>query len=120
MRLYKSDKKEYLYVMRVSHECHIYFGNPNILNMNMINDKRRGVYMPDKKDREEIQKEYLSCIDYEKLNHFKSEEALTYYLLYNKENLNKSISDFSLRFGVYVKNHHRQSFASFLRGQSGL
>ncbi len=110
MKLYKSDRDDYLYVMRINHECHIYFGDPWALNANIINDKRRAIYMPDKDDREAIKKEYADCINPEKLNHFKSTEALEYYLLYNKDSLNASIDDFCQRFGVYVKNYNRKLF----------
>jgi len=111
MKLYKSDKEQYLYVMRVNHIEHIYFGDPWSLNYIMANDRRRGCFIPNELDRENLKKEYLECIDPKKLNHFKSTECMEYYLLYNKINLKSSLEDFTQRFGVYITNLNRKPFS---------
>jgi len=112
MRLFKSDKEQYLYVMRVNQLEHIYFGDPWSLNYIMANDRRRGCFIPNELDRENLKKEYLECIDPKKLNHFKSTECMEYYLLYNKINLKSSLEDFTQRFGVYITNLNRKPFIS--------
>lgn len=104
MKLYKSNDVDYLYVLRITKDNRIYFGNALSLNAINASDRRRSIFCNDI-NIDDLRNEYLECVDKEKLNKFNSVEALEFYILYNKTNLKDSIKDYMTRFGVYVKNY---------------
>ena len=104
MKLYRSNDIKYLYLLRITKDNKIYFGNTLTFNVINSSDRRRSVYCKDI-DIEELQNEFLDCVDKEKLKKFNSREALEFYILYNKPTLKESIKDYTTRFGVFVKNN---------------
>ena len=102
MKLYKSDNPNFLYAIKL-HDEFIYFGDPEVLNMNNSNDRRKRIYLSDSEARNDLRREYLSVIDEKKLQQFNSKETFEYYLLYNTGNLKGSINDYTRRFGAYIK-----------------
>ena len=103
MKLYRSNDIDYLYILRITKDKKIYFGNPNVFNVINSSDRRRSVYT--NIEYQELQNEFLECVDKEKLKKFNSVEALEFYILYNKTTLKESIKDYCTRFGVYLKNY---------------
>ena len=104
MKLFRSDDADFLYVMRLTKDNRIYFGNPLMLNAINSSDRRRSVFC-DEISVEELKNEYLECVNKNNLKKFNSVEALEFYILYNKPNLKDSLKDYMTRFGVYVKNY---------------
>ena len=104
MKLYRSNDIDFMYVMRITKENLIYFGNPLTFNVINSSDRRRSVYCKDI-DINDLKQEYLECVDKEKLKKFNSREALEFYILYNKTTLKESVKDYCTRFGVYAKNY---------------
>ena len=109
MYLYKSDKPEFRYVMKINKDL-IYFGDINYVTTIIVSDRRRVYYLSDKEDREKIRKEYLECIDINKLNMFNTREAMESYILYNKRILSQGIKSYQKRYGVYLKNRHKVKY----------
>lgn len=101
MKLYKSNKDEFLYMMKINSNF-IHFGDPWVLNMNNTNDRRKRIYIADKNERLKLRQEYLDIIDKTKLETFNTKESFEYYLLYNRDNLKQSINDYTKRFGAYI------------------
>lgn len=104
MKLFRSDDADFLYVMRLTKDNRIYFGNPLMLNAINSSDRRRSVFCNDI-NVDDLRNEYLECVDKNNLKKFNSVEALEYYILYNKTTLKESLKDYCIRFGVYVKNY---------------
>tara|TARA_A100001391_G_scaffold203783_1_gene197092 strand:- start:1393 stop:1728 length:336 start_codon:yes stop_codon:yes gene_type:complete len=111
MKLYKSDKKEHLFLMRIETE-NVYFGDPSCLNYCMANDKRRSTYLYIREEREKLKDDFVECVDVRELSNFKSPICLEYFILYNKMNIKKSVDDYCMKFGVCVRNHHRKVYGS--------
>ena len=107
MKLYKSDRKCYLYCMKVMDQ-YIYFGQPTALNMHYASDKRRGCYIADEGERASLKQQYYDCCKVNRLHDFKSRESLEYYLLFQHRSIRKSVNAYQKRFGVYVKVSKKQ------------
>ena len=103
MKLYRSNDIDFMYVMRITKENLIYFGDPLCFNVINSSDRRRSVFCKDI-NINDLKQEYLECVDKQKLKKFNTIEALEYYILYNKTTLKESLRDYCTTFGVYVKN----------------
>ena len=110
MKLYKSNRKEHLFMMRIENK-NVYFGDPWSLNYCMANDKRRSTYLYIREEREQLKTDFIECVDVRELSDFKSAICLEYFILYNKYNIKRSVDDYSMKFGVCVRNHHRRVYS---------
>ena len=80
----------------------IYFGDSNYRDFLLMNDKKSKYYEPDKIERERIKKNYRLRHKNDNLESPLSAGALSYYLLWNKPSLRKSISDYEKKFNIKI------------------
>jgi len=107
--LYKSDKPEFRYVMKINFEL-VYFGDVNYVNTIIVSDRRRVYYLKSQEERDLIRTEYLECIDTSKLNMFNTRESMESYILFNKRTLSQGIKSYQKRYGIYLNNRHKEKY----------
>jgi len=80
----------------------IYFGDSNYRDFLLMNDKTSKYYEQDKTEREKVKNNYRQRHKNDNLENPMSAGALSYYLLWNKPSLRKSISDYEKKFNIKI------------------
>ena len=80
----------------------IYFGDSNYRDFLLMNDKNSKYYEPNKLEREKVKARYRQRHKNDNLDNALSAGALSFYLLWNKVSLRKSIQDYVKRFNIKI------------------
>jgi len=99
--LYKSNRANKKFVLDLDGKKRIYFGASGYRDFTLMNDPDSEFYEPDVVKRNKVKLNYMKRHAADKLDEI-SPGSLSYYLLWNKKTLAKSIKDFENIFGLKI------------------
>jgi len=107
MILKKSNRKNKKYVVKDEKRT-IHFGGVKddgtpYRDFILMNDKNSEYYEPNKLEREKVKERYRKRHQNDNLDNPFSAGALSYYLLWNKPSLRKSIKEYEEKFKIKIK-----------------
>jgi len=101
MVLKKSNRSNKKFVVKDENRI-IHFGDSNFRDFILMNDRNSKYYEPNKNERERVKKNYRRRHRGDNLENPFSAGALSYYLLWNKSSLRKSIKDYENKFNIKI------------------
>ena len=101
MILRKSNRSNKKYVVK-DEKRKVHFGDDRYRDFILMNDPKSKYYEPNKNERERVKKNYQRRHKGDNLENPFSAGALSYYLLWNKSSLRKSIQDYQNKFNIKI------------------
>jgi len=101
--LFKSSKKEKKYMLKYENKT-THFGQAGARDYTLMNKKDNKHYIADKPKRDQVKENYRKRHRKDPINKKFTAGSLSYYLLWNKQSLSASISDYNKRFKTKIIN----------------
>ena len=101
--LFKSNKKDKKYMLKHDNKT-THFGQAGARDYTLMNKKGNKHYIADKSERDKVKENYRNRHRKDPINKKFTAGSLSYYLLWNKQSLSASISDYNKRFKTKIIN----------------